>query len=118
PNKIFLAVATFPIERMLPLDNQSEIKDLKYLWLTGRQNSPLFQEKMREYQIRSPFRELYETERLLLIFHPKMNPILKGYLKQHYGVDVTLQSVMEGGYFHIYKVSKEQEEPVEAKRPY
>ncbi len=117
PNKIFLAVATFPIERMLPLDNQSEINNLKYLWLTGRQNSPLFQEKMREYQIRSPFRELYETERLLLIFHPKMNPILKGYLKQHYGVDVTLQSVMEGGYFHIYKVSKEQEEPVEAKRP-
>lgn len=111
PDKIFLAVATFPIERFLPLDNQSEIKDFKFLWLTGRQDSPLFREKQREYQIGSPYTDLYETDRLLFIFHPHLDPILKGYLKQHYGVDISLKTVYRGGRLLICKVIKEEGAP-------
>lgn len=105
PDKVFLSVYTFPIEHFLPLDNQSEIRNLKYLYLTGRQGSPLFNEKIKGYGIKSPYTDLYETDRLYLLFHPKMIPVLKIYFKQHYGVDLEFNSVYEGGYFQVYPVT-------------
>ena len=59
---------------------------------------------MKAYEIESPYTELFETDRLLLIFHPKLNFVLKGYLKQHYGVEIELKSAYEGGYFQVYPV--------------
>ena len=104
PDKVFLSVFTFPIETFLPLDNQSEIQDMKYLYLTGRQGSPLFQQKMKAYGIKSPYTDLYETDRLYLIIHPKLNPILKEYLSQHYAADIELKSVYEGSNYRVYPV--------------
>lgn len=117
PDKIFLAVAPFPIERFLPLDNQAEIKDLKFLWLTGRQNSPLFLEKKKAYQIGNPYTDLYETDRLLLLFHPHLDPILKGYLKQHYGVDISLKTEYRGGRILVCKASEKEDAAVQSNSP-
>lgn len=117
PDKIFLTVASFPIERFLPLDTQTEIKDFKFLWLTGRQNSPLFLDKKNEYQIGSPYTDLYETDRLLLISHPDLDPILKGYFKQHYGVNLSLKTVYLGGRFLVCKAIVKDEEAVQSDSP-
>jgi hypothetical protein len=107
PKKVFLAWAPFPIDCFLPLDNQSEIKDFKHLWLTGRQSTPIFHQRQTAYQIKSAYTDLYETDRLLLISNPLSNRVLKGYLKQHYGVDVTFRVVLKGGIFRVYQVIRE-----------
>jgi len=113
PDRVFLAWAPFPIDCFLPLDDLSESKDLKYLWLTGRQNTPLFQQRQSAYQIKSPYTDLYETDRLLLISNPVSNRNLQGYLKQHYGVNVKFQTVFKGGYFRVYQVIKAKDEPIQ-----
>lgn len=105
PDMVFLTSCRFPVSLFLPLDNQSEIQGLKWLYLTGRQGSPLFQQKMKVYGIHSPYTELYETDRLYLILHPRLIPLLKLYFKQHYDVEPELKEVYGGKYFHVYNVS-------------
>lgn len=104
PDKLFLTTCRFPVDLFLPLDNQSEIQGLKWLYLTGRQRSPLFQQKMKVYGIHSPYTELYETDRLYLIMHPRLIPLFKLYIKQHFGVDLEIKSIYEGGHFRVYRV--------------
>ncbi|WP_417383348.1 hypothetical protein [Gimesia sp.] len=105
PEKVFLACCTFPVGLFLPLENQSEYRGFKCLYLTGRQGSPLFQQNMKAYGIHSPYTELYETDRLLLISHPKMIPLLKLYFKQHYDVKLDFEKINAGIYFHVYQMS-------------
>ena len=105
PDKVFLTACRFPVDLFLPHDNQSEIQGLKWLYLTGRQKSPLFEQKMKVYGIHSPYTELYETDRLYLILHPRLIPLFKLYIKQHYGVDLKIISIYEGGHFRVYCVS-------------
>lgn len=105
PDKVFLAQCRFPVDLFLPLDNQSEIQGMKWLYLTGRQKSPLFQQKMKEYGIHSAYTELYETDRLYLIMLPRFIPLFESYLKQHYDVDLEFKNVYSGGHFQVYRVS-------------
>lgn len=114
PDKVFLAWAPFPIDCFLPLDTQVESRDLKYLWLTGRQSTPIFHRRQNEYQIKSPYQDLYETDRLFLISNPVSNRVLKGYLKQHYGVNVAFQEIYKGGNFRVYKVIHRQADPAQS----
>ena len=105
PDKVFLTQCRFPVGLFLPLDNQSEIQGMKWLYLTGRQKSPLFQQKMKEYEILSAYTELYETDRLYLIMLPRFVPLFETYLKQHYDVDLEFKNVYSGGHFQVYRVS-------------
>ncbi|MCA9020705.1 MAG: hypothetical protein KDA74_11210 [Planctomycetaceae bacterium] len=105
PDKVFLAGCSFPVGELFPLDNQTELKDLKYLYLTGRQGSPLFQQNMKSYGIHSPYTDLYETDSLYLILYFRLIPLFKLYMKQHYDVDLELEKIYEGGHFHVYRVS-------------
>ncbi|KAA0140535.1 hypothetical protein FYZ48_04455 [Gimesia chilikensis] len=105
PDKVFLAQCRFPVDLFLPLDNQSEIQGMKWLYLTGRQKSPLFQQKMKEYGIHSAYTELYETDRLYLIMLPRFIPLFESYLKQHYDVDLEFKNVYSGRHFQVYRVS-------------
>lgn len=114
PDKVFLAWAPFPIDCFLPLDHQLEIKDFKHLWLTGRQSTPLFHQRQAAYQIKSPYTDLYETDRLLLISNPLSNRNLKGYIKQHYGVNVEFRTVYKGGNLRVYQAIRKKEKAVQS----
>lgn len=120
PDKVFVALWTFPIDRFLPLDNQSEFKDFNYLFLNGLQRSPLFQKKMKAYEIELPLNELIGSRRLFFISHPKMETVLKDYLKEYYGSEVFLNQLYVGGNFVIYQLGTEnlQEDPSQKKQQF
>lgn len=107
PDNVFVAVWTFPIERFLPLDNQSEFKDFKYLFLNGRQGSPLFRKKLKAFRIESPLNELLGSRRIFFISHPKMDSILRDYFNEYYGSEVFLNQLYVGGNFVIYQLGTE-----------
>lgn len=108
PDKVFVAIWTFPIDRFLPLDNQSVFKDFKYLFLNGRQGSPLFQKKMKAFQIESPLDELLGSRQIFFISHPKMDSMLREYLKEYYGSEVFWNQLYVGGNFVIYQLGTEE----------
>jgi|GEM_PF-2536164 len=108
PDKVFVATWVFPIETFLSYDNQSEIKDFKFLFLNGLQHSPHFKNKLQAYQIQSPLDELLETDRLLLIAPKQMVPPLSNYLKEYYGGNVLLNVKYKGEGFLVYQLTPEK----------
>lgn len=111
PDKVFIATWVFPIESFLSYDNQSEIKDLKFLFLNGLQHSPHFHNKMQAYQIQSPLVELIETDRLFLIAPEQWAPVLSSYLKEYYGGNVLLRPKYQGEGFLVYQLTPVKTKP-------
>lgn len=111
PEKVFLSTWVFPIDCFLPYDNQSEIRELKFLFLNGLQQSPHFLNKLRAYEIESPMDELLDSDRLLLITREKQVPLLTSYLKQHYKGAMRLNLKYRGEGFLVLQLSREKKKP-------
>ncbi|MEQ8854497.1 hypothetical protein [Gimesia sp.] len=108
PEKVFVSMWMLPIESFLPYDNQSEIRDFKFLFLNGLQQSPHFQEKLRAYKIQSPMDELIDSDQMYLITREKQVPLIDSYLKQHYKGAIRLILKYRGEGFLVLQLTRKE----------
>lgn len=111
PEKVFVSMWMFPIDCFLPYDNQSQIRDLKFLFLNGLQHSPHFQNKLRAYEIQLPMDELIDSDQLLLITREKQVPLITSYLKQHYKGAIRLILKYRGEGFLVLQLDRAPKKP-------
>lgn len=115
PDKVFLCTHLFPIDCFLPLDNQSEIKDLQFLFLNGLQHSPHYKNKLQAYQIQSPLDELLKTDRLFLVGRESLVPLFSEYFAEYSGGKVLLRPRYQGDKFIVYQLIPAKTETLQKK---
>ena len=110
PEGLYLAkVGTITYTGYGILDAVPEGRFENVVWYGGwEMGNPLWQNKMAEYGIVNPYRDLTDKEHVYLVDN-KIDLTVK-YIQKHYQKNVEAELVKEAGYLQVYQIkSKEME---------
>jgi hypothetical protein len=92
---------------LLPFDDLSQHISTRLLWISSLNESPISNERLRQYQIKNLSLAIASNPKLMLVSNKKANELYKTFLSEHYGVQVMFVSKwhVTGSEMYIYQVT-------------
>jgi hypothetical protein len=114
PDRLYVAWGCcFPYERLLPFDSLRRMRPMKIFGLGCATNTPLMDERLREFGIADLVTALYTRDDVYLICEPGLFSLLQTYIAEHRAVRVQACPVFDPGTPAAFKVFRVR--PVEAR---